>query len=139
MQYVVPQGLGHTAGMNSRPLTFANGCVRKGTFGTSSVLKTSISAVAGWTDCPHQDNCKYVHNPECYWNKKGNKRNLGEKCLFLHSGGRATAAEEGADAGGDGPPNAPKAPAQPRVKAKAKAKAGKKTTQAAMIQSAEDV
>ena len=85
------------------------------------------------------DNCKYVHNPECYWNKKGNKCNLGEKCLFLHSGGRATAAEEGADAGGNGPPNAPKAPAQPKVKAKAKAKAGKKKIQAAMIQSAEDV
>ena len=78
-----------------------------------------------------------MHNPECYWHGKGRTCTLGDKCLFLHSGGRATAAEEGADAGGDGPPKAPKAPAQPKVKAKAKAKA-KKKTQAAMIQSAED-
>ena len=86
----------------------------------------------------NDSNCKYVHNPDCYWHKKGAKCNLGDRCLFLHTGGRANAAaEESEGTGGDGPPDSarPKTP-RPEVKAKAKAKAGKKT-QAAMIESAD--
>ena len=86
--------------------------------------------------CADGGRCKLVHNPQCYWHRKSGSCSLGDKCLFLHTGGRAAAAEAGADAGGDGTPKTPKAPAQPKVKAKAKAKATKKS--AAMIQSAED-
>ena len=86
--------------------------------------------------CADGGRCKLVHNPQCYWHKKNGSCSLGDKRLFLHTGGRAAAAEAGADAGGDGTPKTPKAPAQPKVKAKAKAKAKHKS--AAMIQSAED-
>ena len=89
-------------------------------------------------NCKRADkDCKFVHNPECYWYKKNKSCNLGERCLFLHGGGRAHAATDADGSETGGAPAKPQPKPTAKVKAKAQAKAGKKK-QAAMIEKADD-